>query len=183
MNVEALKHLRRKKGITQKELAEKTGLSRSFISQIEKRISNPSKDTEYKIAKALGVPVAHLNLSKDMQDNHRLIRLLIDCTLQNKIEWEKLDFNYKGESIEVYRAKSKTKDKLGEININIGSEFLMMYLRGFSDKSDYEEIQLNIDNNLVEVPRLIEVITDERRSFLRQIINELKELNEGVKHD
>lgn len=183
MNADVLKFLRRSKGMTQRELAQKTGLSTTLVSHLENEICGPSKKTEFKIAKALGVPVENLDISEDMQNNYRLIKLLIDCTIQNKIEWEKLDFNYKGETLEVYRPKSITKHELGEINIDIGSEFLTMYLRGFSDKSDYEEIKLSINNSLVEVPRLIEVITDERRNFLRQIINELKELNEGAKHD
>lgn len=183
MNADVLKYLRIQKGITQRELADKTGLSTTFISHLENKVSNPSKDTEYKIAKALGVHIAQLNLSRDMQDNYRLIRLLIDCTLKNKIEWEKQYFKYKGESLEVYRAKSKTKNELGEVSINIGSEFLVMYLRGLSDDSNYEEIKLHVDNSLVEVPRLIEVIKEEKRSFLRQIIEELKELNERGLHD
>lgn len=52
-----IKNIRRIKGVTQEELAFKTGLSQSYISELEAKhsIANPTIQTLEIIAKALGV--------------------------------------------------------------------------------------------------------------------------------
>jgi XRE family transcriptional regulator, regulator of sulfur utilization len=55
-----LKRLRKKKGWTQGELAEKAGLHRVYIAQIEGQTKVPSLPALEKIAKALGVSLAKL---------------------------------------------------------------------------------------------------------------------------
>ena len=58
---EKLKKLRREKDLTLRELSEKTGISLSFISDIEHgRRKNPSIENLQKIARGLGVPTAEL---------------------------------------------------------------------------------------------------------------------------
>src|SRR3972149_11161468 len=57
---ERLKALRKERGIQQKVLAEKGGLTPSLISQIESNKLTPSLNTLGRIAGALGVPIAHL---------------------------------------------------------------------------------------------------------------------------
>lgn len=49
-------------GLGAKELAEKVGISRYTLSQIEKGISNPTMDTLWKIADGLNLPFASLML-------------------------------------------------------------------------------------------------------------------------
>jgi transcriptional regulator with XRE-family HTH domain len=56
----AIKSLRKAKGIGQKELAEKCGLSVNALSQIETNTSFPHKNTIENIANAIGVPVSYL---------------------------------------------------------------------------------------------------------------------------
>ena len=51
-----IRSIRKKQEITLKELAEKTGLSIGYISQIERNITDPSLSTLRKISGALGVP-------------------------------------------------------------------------------------------------------------------------------
>jgi DNA-binding XRE family transcriptional regulator len=55
--------LRRKKGLTQTELAEKTGLPQSHISRIESGRLSPSRVTLEKLAAALDVPLSQLDPS------------------------------------------------------------------------------------------------------------------------
>src|SRR4051812_17383546 len=55
-----LKEVRRGKGITLQEVARETGLSKSFISQIEAGDANPSIGSLKKIADALAMPLAGL---------------------------------------------------------------------------------------------------------------------------
>lgn len=55
-----LKEIRKQKKITQEKLAELTGLSRPYISDIERKKSKPSGETILKIAKALNMPAEQI---------------------------------------------------------------------------------------------------------------------------
>jgi transcriptional regulator with XRE-family HTH domain len=55
-----VKRLRKAKGLTQAELAEKVNVSRAFITLVEAAEKTPSLDTCYRLAKALGVPLSGL---------------------------------------------------------------------------------------------------------------------------
>ena len=50
-----IKEKRERLGISQKELAEKVGISQSFLCDIEQGRSNPSIDTAVKLAEALNI--------------------------------------------------------------------------------------------------------------------------------
>ena len=56
----AIWNTRKKAGLTQEKLAEKSDLSTVFISRIERGIESPSVDNLVKVAKALGVKVVDL---------------------------------------------------------------------------------------------------------------------------
>lgn len=53
-----LKEIREKKGITQDELAEKSGISRATISKLENEVSVFNSQTLSKLADALDTPVS-----------------------------------------------------------------------------------------------------------------------------
>ena len=53
---EHVRNIRKKRGITLKELAEKTGLSIGYISQIERNLTDPSLSTLRKLSAALDIP-------------------------------------------------------------------------------------------------------------------------------
>jgi len=53
-----LKKLRAERGMTQEALAEKAGISRSYIARLELGQQDPTLGTLEKLAKALKVPVA-----------------------------------------------------------------------------------------------------------------------------
>lgn len=56
-----IKHFRRIKNLTQKELAKKTSLSQSYINELENgKKKNPSTEVLCNIAKALGVTVSEI---------------------------------------------------------------------------------------------------------------------------
>lgn len=54
--------IRREKGLTQEELAEKSGLSQQYLSGLEQGRRNPTIVTLYELAVALGV--SHVDLVK-----------------------------------------------------------------------------------------------------------------------
>ncbi len=53
-----LKEIREKKGITQDELAEKSGISRATISKLENEVTVFNSQTLSKLADALDTPVS-----------------------------------------------------------------------------------------------------------------------------
>lgn len=55
-----IKALRKEEGMTQKELAQRAGISRSYLADTEANRYNPSIETLGKIAEALSVPVSAL---------------------------------------------------------------------------------------------------------------------------
>jgi transcriptional regulator with XRE-family HTH domain len=55
-----LKFFRKKKGYTQKTLAEKTGISRSYLCEIEHGYKQPTLQTLNKLATALDIPLTAL---------------------------------------------------------------------------------------------------------------------------
>lgn len=58
MNIgESIKIFRKKSGLTQQQLADKSNISRSYLADVEKNRYNPSIDTLRKIATSLGVSV------------------------------------------------------------------------------------------------------------------------------
>ena len=56
----AIKAVRTRKKITQKDLAAKCNISANALCSIEKNSSFPSKETINKICDALGIPVSYL---------------------------------------------------------------------------------------------------------------------------
>ncbi len=55
--IRAILNARREKGITQKELSERTGIAQSDISKLENGSANPSVKTLKRVAAALGKKV------------------------------------------------------------------------------------------------------------------------------
>lgn len=50
--------LRKRRGLTQEQLAERTGIDQAEISRIERGAGNPTEDTLARIAQALGAELA-----------------------------------------------------------------------------------------------------------------------------
>ncbi|HET9877362.1 MAG TPA: XRE family transcriptional regulator [Mycobacterium sp.] len=65
-----LRTIRRQRGLTLEGLAEQTGLTRSYLSKIERRRSTPSIAVAMKVARALDVDVAQL--FSDQSDEEKI---------------------------------------------------------------------------------------------------------------
>ncbi|MCI2170990.1 helix-turn-helix domain-containing protein [Schleiferilactobacillus perolens] len=62
---EEIKYWRKKKGLTQQQLADKLGIAATGIRQYELGKRNPKLDTLEKIADALGIEVSNFSLVRD----------------------------------------------------------------------------------------------------------------------
>lgn len=63
-----LRAVRRQRGLTLQALAEQTGLTKSYLSKIERRQSTPSIAVAIKVARALDVDVAQLFSDEDADE-------------------------------------------------------------------------------------------------------------------
>ncbi len=79
----AIRIIRKKKGISQGELAQKIGISQTSLSQIEIGIKFPRKNNIDKICKTLEIPVAYLLLfCINDEDLPAAPRVLFDALIQ-----------------------------------------------------------------------------------------------------
>ena len=78
-----IQFLRERKGLTQEQLEERTGVNTKYISAIERGNKNATVKTLEKIASGLGVELYELFLSpKDLSDE-KAARKAIDSLLKN----------------------------------------------------------------------------------------------------
>lgn len=85
-----LKELRKAKGLTQEELADRSELSKGFISQLERDIASPSIATLVDILQCLGTDLK--TFFNDENDEQIVFKEQdyfekIDGELKNKVEW------------------------------------------------------------------------------------------------
>jgi transcriptional regulator with XRE-family HTH domain len=66
-----VQRIRKKKGLTQEQLAEISGFSQQYISGLEQGRRNPTVVTLYELASALGV--SHLELVRPFRDGRTTI--------------------------------------------------------------------------------------------------------------
>lgn len=55
-----VRRLREAQGLSQEELAERAGVHRTFVSQVERAVKRPTIQTLDKIAKGLGLPLTDI---------------------------------------------------------------------------------------------------------------------------
>lgn len=97
-----IKELRIRRALTQEELAEKTGLSVTFIGLMERGVNLPSLKTCQKIARALGVTLDELFCFKCEDRKTNLIKSMLfkvrkasleDITLINEVAERILEYS------------------------------------------------------------------------------------------
>lgn len=190
---ENIKRIREERGMTQKQLADKVGISGAFMSLIEKGTNKPSDENLKKIANALDVPVEILKKPKQIKPSTQLINLLIELTRQGKIKW-------KSEKKDLYGETLSYEDEAYSTIVNGNKYFIVIYGVGLSIK-DYEFIgdnELLMDNALysinlsngeeqmiasfiddaIELTKLFATIeyTSQKNNFIFDQIDELKKL-------
>jgi transcriptional regulator with XRE-family HTH domain len=85
-----IRGVRTGKGITIQDIAERSGLSKGFLSQVENDKTSPSLNTLERIAEALGTPLTYLLLGEQHEPAHVRCgerQVLIDESGQGRIEY------------------------------------------------------------------------------------------------
>jgi transcriptional regulator with XRE-family HTH domain len=62
---ERMRQRRQELGMSQRELADRTDLTASFLSQVEREVTSPSIDSLRRISRALNVPIFHFLLEPE----------------------------------------------------------------------------------------------------------------------
>ncbi len=78
-----IKALRERKGLTQEELEEKTGVNTKYISAIERGQKNATIKTLEKIAKGLDVELYELFLFTEEPGSERAVRKVVESLLKD----------------------------------------------------------------------------------------------------
>ena len=85
----AIKSLRKQKGISQKELAERCGISVNALCQIELNNTFPQKSTIHKICQVLEIPVSYLLFfsisEEDIPDDKKMTFNALSSAIKNML--------------------------------------------------------------------------------------------------
>lgn len=75
---EKMKHYRKQMGISQEELASKTGLSLSLIRGIERKAANPTLSSLEKLAEAFEISLPELfNYNNELDDSKKITNVMV----------------------------------------------------------------------------------------------------------
>lgn len=191
---ENIKRIREERGMTQKQLADKVGISGAFMSLIEKGTNKPSDENLKKIANALDVPVEILKKPKQIKPSTQLINLLIELTRRGKIKW-------KSETKDLYDEILSYEDEAYSTIVNGNKYFIVIHNVDLNIKDpeyleeDYEQLfdnalySINLSNgdaqmiasfidDAIELTKLFVTIeyTAEKNNLIFNQIDELKKL-------
>lgn len=121
-----LRAVRRQRGLTLENLAERTGLTKSYLSKIERRQSTPSIAVALKVATALDVDVAQL-FSEQAADEKITVDRAGDRRAAKGEQYVALAPTVLGKSMSpfVVRPKRRTADDLHPVHA--GQEFVFVH--------------------------------------------------------
>jgi transcriptional regulator with XRE-family HTH domain len=108
-----IKSLRKKKGLTQQELSDAIGVSRSTIGMVEKNLQGTGNETLIKLSDFFGVTVNYLLSDNEQIENVEEVKKGRDYSLSIK-EQENIDDEAQKIINELSMSFSKNKDSLSE---------------------------------------------------------------------
>lgn len=109
-----IKEEREKSGLSIRQLADKVGVSNSYLSKIERNLKNPSIDLLAKIGKVLNIPMIGKYLGAWKNEESKLIDQLIEFQLKR----------YELESLRYDSIVDESKKSIEEILNNMAKELL-----------------------------------------------------------
>lgn len=169
-----IRNLRQKMGLTQEELAERSDLTKGFISQMEHGNASPSVDNLYHVVSALGSNLSDFfkeekkgavvyrskdSLSKVYEDQNIIINWLIKDSQKNAMEPVIMELEVKGESktYKPFEGESFGYVLEGKITLHLGNE---VYKLDTGDSFYFEANQKHfIKNNGKNLAKVLWVLS------------------------
>ena len=140
---ERIKALRKEKGITQKELADRLGVSASMVGQYETGVRKPKYETIQKIADSLGITTAEIADMSPISPSLGSMLVLLE-EVGNAISAKQKGPNESIPLSDNERQKIKKAAELyklipGELSQSVYFNYLMtIELNGFFDKLNFQ---------------------------------------------
>ena len=152
---EKINGLKKSRGVSLKELAERTGLSETVMSQIEDDIVAPPIPALLKISKALGVEIAYFFSEERSDRKFDIVRVNERKKVERKVPQRKtIPLSYSYEMLSSHRKENHMQPFLVEFDIDIeeevapvsheGEEFLFL-LEG--------ELEYKLENEIVTLKK------------------------------
>ena len=177
-------YFRRRKGLTQRQLADKVKLSPSFISHIENGISNPSNETLEKISNVLEISVSNItydnNINASDLEDIKLIDLITKLTISEDLNWQNADDFYKTDFRgKTYLLEFSNYSAISNVYENIS---LSIYYQKddsnsiFEYEPDYSVLCFQYDEINSKLNKLLNIIFNKEKdkSPIFDIINDLE---------
>ncbi|RTR04364.1 helix-turn-helix domain-containing protein [Halomonas nitroreducens] len=168
-----LKILRKKLGVTLESLAERTGMSKSYLSKIERGLNTPSIASALKVAKALSVPVEELFSDEvDAPQGYSIVRADQRGTLTNGddgLSYASLAKMVGNRQLLPFMLYPKEEFNQSAFKEHMGEEFI--FVHGGEVEIDFrtERVTLNVGDALhfdAQKPHRIRSIGDTRAELL-----------------
>jgi transcriptional regulator with XRE-family HTH domain len=121
-----LRTVRRQRGLTLQSLAEQTGLTKSYLSKVERRQSTPSIAVALKVARALDVDVAQL-FSDDAADEKIAIDRAADRRDLQAQRYVALASAMLGKAMSPFVVRPETAAVDGPRPVHAGQEFVFVH--------------------------------------------------------
>lgn len=186
-------YFRRKKGLTQKQLADRVKLSPSFISHIENGISNPSNETLEKISNILEVSTSNLtydnNINASDLEDIKLIDLITKLTISEDLNWQDAgDFYITDFRGKTYLLEFSNYSAISNVYENISLS--IYYNRDdsnniFEYEPDYSVLCFQYDEINSKLNELLNIIFNKEKdkSPIFDIINDLEKYIDNQKEN
>ncbi len=113
---ERVKDVREKKGLTQEQLSQASGVSKSFLSEIENNKTNPGGQTLLQIANALGASVDYLLEGKSSESQSKE-SVVIPPPLSRVAEKLNLSYTQTIELLEAHNSVVARRSKNSQKNL------------------------------------------------------------------
>lgn len=128
-----IKELRKQRGLTLKELAEKTGFSPALLSQVENNLVSPSISTLWNFAEALGLKIGYFFQQEGVDGEDYVLTpagrgtRIYRNELTSAVPWEDLAFGLEDRNMSPFLVRCEKDCRLsgGEVTYE-GEEFLLV---------------------------------------------------------
>jgi transcriptional regulator with XRE-family HTH domain len=143
-----IRNLRRRQDRTLQDLADATGLSVGFLSQIEREIATPSLSALAKIARALGVEIEHFIASPSADSIHTKAELRETYWVDRKfMTYERLSADFPGSVLSAFIVTMPPRF-VSEPDSHDGEEFIYQLEGSTVVEVDGEKYVLNTGDTL-----------------------------------